>query len=376
MIQFSLDLLTFWGIDSSLVSIVKCRILYQMLKNQADASSILQVWFSSAWTSKAQLDFQNTVTNLMESYEIETDVLKLLSYWKNSKIDDKAATQSWSRTYLRDVLTYPFEACTNLRNEHDRVDYARYLFTGVIFADEAKIKHGNVTMFSIPDSFIVTKVEDENFYHTFNFNHSEFEYEGSLMKSMEAFMIKKTKGLASLVSNGRVRMNFMTARVGMKTESMKLFDRIKENNVRTIDWSNLCDYFSIQDFLKMAKAASSTNTVHYFHVMNWAQCYKGSSIFDYKRKMSLIKAAFKSYKLCHKDQISKSENYRKMWADELKFMNNVSVLDWSLTNECGDKYLNHFFGGKDVRFTRNIPIVEHWGFWRTAHVLSGKFAFV
>ena len=108
----------------------------------------------------------------------------------------------------------------------------------------------------------------------------------------------------------------MTARVGMKTESMKLLERIKENNVSTIDWSNLCDYFSMQDFLKMAKAASSTNTVHYFHVMNWAQCYKGSSIFDYKRKMSLIKAAFKSYKLCHKYQISKSENYRKMWADE------------------------------------------------------------
>ena len=126
------------------------------------------------------------------------DVLKLLSYWKNSKIDDKAAAQSCSRTYSGDV----FEACTNLRNEHDRIDYARYLFTGVIFADEDEIKHGNVTMFSIPDSFIVIKVEDENFYHTFNFNHSEFEYEGSLMKSMEAFMVKKTKGLASLASCG------------------------------------------------------------------------------------------------------------------------------------------------------------------------------
>ena len=368
--------LIFFGIDSSVVSITRSKILYEMINNKADATSILQVWFSSAWTNKAQVEFQKAVTHLIYAREDDTDVMKLLLYWKDAKMDVKGAKKLWSNMYLRDELDYTFAALANLKNDCDRVDYARYLFTGVIFADETNIKHGNITMFSIPSMLGVHKAEEENFYFTFNFSHPEFEYKGTLMKSMEALMMKKTKELLTLVNEEKVRMDFKVAKVDLGMESMKLLDSIQKLSPRTVDWSNLSDYFSMQDFLKMARAASSKNTVHYVHIMNWTQCYKGANIFDYKDKMPVIKSAFDSYKLSHKDLASKSENYRKMWAEEIKYMNNINVIDWSLSNKCRDKYLDHFFGGKDVKFTSNPPNNGHWEFKRAVFVICGVFSFV
>jgi hypothetical protein len=40
--------LDFYGIDSVNVSIVRCWILYQMMRNGANPRSVLQVWFSTA----------------------------------------------------------------------------------------------------------------------------------------------------------------------------------------------------------------------------------------------------------------------------------------------------------------------------------------
>ena len=82
-----------------------------------------------------------------------------------------------------------FMSLVNLKKECDRVDYARYLLTGTIFADEIQVKHGNVTMFCIPENLGVSKVDDENFFNSFNFFHPEFSYKGSLMKSVERFMM-------------------------------------------------------------------------------------------------------------------------------------------------------------------------------------------
>ena len=65
-----------------------------------------------------------------------------------------------------------------------------------------------------------------------------------------------------------------------------------------------------------------------------------------------------------------------MWVEELKYMNSMSVIDWSLSKECRDKYLNHFFGGKDVKFTSNPPNEGHWGFKRNVSDICGGFTFV
>ena len=49
-------------------------------------------------------------------------------------------------------------------------------------------------------------------------------------------------------------MSFECAR--MCVEDAHLIDRIKKMNPRTLDWSNLSDYCSKEDFLEMAKGVS------------------------------------------------------------------------------------------------------------------------
>ena len=345
-----------------------------MMINRADPRNILQVWFSTGWTDQTHHDFQQSLTDLIGSKQTEAEIVKLLRHWKKYKIGVKAAQMKWSAMYLSQNMDNPFDPCANLRNESDRVDFARYLFTGVIFADETKIKHGNKTMFVIPENLGVSKREDENFFHTFNFNHSDFEYDGTLKKSMDTFMMKKTEEIVQLVGDGKIRMDFMKAKVGLDTK--KLLQELKEMNPITIDWSNLSDFFSMEDFLEMSRAASSSDTTHYLHIMNWTQCYKGASVIDYQHKLPIIKKAFKEYRRCHKKLLSISSNYRQMWSEKIMFMNYASVVDWSLSNDCSDKYLWYFFAGKDTEFLSNPPYLGHWGFQRSDTNICGKFKFV
>ena len=71
----------------------------------------------------------------------------------------------------------PFEACVNLENVVDRVDYAQYLFTGYILVEENTIQYRNVTMFSFPEDIVSKRSVGENFFHTFNFSNTTFVYE-------------------------------------------------------------------------------------------------------------------------------------------------------------------------------------------------------
>ena len=55
------------------------------------------------------------------------------------------------------------------------------------------------------------KLKDENFFHTFNFDHSQFVYENSLMESVEKFMIKKTEEMTKQIQRQKIKMNIKVA---------------------------------------------------------------------------------------------------------------------------------------------------------------------
>ena len=78
-------------------------------------------------------------------------------------------------------------------------------------------------------------------------------------------MMRKTKEMIELIQSKQVKMNFKIATIG--PDSSELLNAIKSMNAWTIDWLNIIDYFSKNDFLKMSKAASSEDTVHYVHIV-------------------------------------------------------------------------------------------------------------
>ena len=66
----------FYGLDSAVVSIVRCKILYQMILNQVMSRSILQVWFSSGWSNSTLKDFIDACNQLMKTRELPGNLLR------------------------------------------------------------------------------------------------------------------------------------------------------------------------------------------------------------------------------------------------------------------------------------------------------------
>ena len=175
----------------------------------------------------------------------------LVQYWLSNDVPLKKATDEWFKGISGVVA--PYEPCANFKNEIDRVDYARYLFTGYIFEEEEKnLSSGNRTMFAIPLNLKVTKTPGENFFHIFDTpSNTNFEYKDSLKLSVDEFVIGKIEMLKELVSKEKLVMTFEQGFVSRKNS--ELIAKIKNLNAYTIDWSNIPDYLTKEDFLEIAK---------------------------------------------------------------------------------------------------------------------------
>ena len=158
------DCIQFHGFDSSMVCIARCKLLHQMLLDSAAARSVLQVWFSSAWSDQTLQDLLKACKALLHQDGLLTgDELQLVKFWMSKAVSIKTAITEWTKG-LEDVVAKPFQPCANFRHEIDRVDYARYIFTGFIFEeDERFLTSGNRTMFAIPDWVGATKMTGNTF---------------------------------------------------------------------------------------------------------------------------------------------------------------------------------------------------------------------
>ena len=80
------------GVDSSMVSIVRCKILYHMILNQATSRSILQVWFSSGWSESTLKEFIEACNLLLESKKLPKNEANLVQHWLKNNVTLQMAT--------------------------------------------------------------------------------------------------------------------------------------------------------------------------------------------------------------------------------------------------------------------------------------------
>ena len=80
---------------------------------------------------------------------------------------------------------------------------------------------------------------------------NELNYVDSLKMSVDKFMLEKMEMLKKLVRDERLAMNFELGFVSR--ENSELIKKIRKMNPYTIDWSNIPDYLTKEDFLAIAK---------------------------------------------------------------------------------------------------------------------------
>ena len=298
----------FHGVDSAVVSITRCKILHEMVKNQASSRSILQVWFSSGWSELTLTEFMAACYSvLLTGNDLNVHEKILIHDWMNNEASLQTAYYQWSQSSARRG-TCIFNPCVNFRRETDRVDYARYLLTGIIFEEtEESLITANRTMF-VSGSKIR---QHEDFYFNIDTIYSKENISSSLKTSADTMMMQRMDLLKEMTKKGLLTMSFECAR--MCVEDAHLIDRIKKMNPRTLDWSNLSDYCSKEDFLEMAKGVSGDKTaVHYMHSCNWPQRVPGSFIADYDKldMRNVLRTSYKAWEAIHKKLLGSFAQYR------------------------------------------------------------------
>ena len=88
------------GVDSSMVSIVRCKVLYQMILNQAQSRSILQVWFSSGWSDSTLKEFIEACNLLLQCKKLPKNEANLLQHWLKKNVTLTMATNEWFKGTL------------------------------------------------------------------------------------------------------------------------------------------------------------------------------------------------------------------------------------------------------------------------------------
>ena len=151
----------FHGVDFAMVSITRCKLLHRMLLDNASSRSILQVWFSSCWSETTLEQFLFSCKSLMNGNSLAKEEQSLVGFWLTNTVTVKNACSEWFKGVENSIVS-DFKPCANFRHEIDRVEYARYLFTGYIFVEkETSLVCGNRTMFAIPEHLGTSKVVGE-----------------------------------------------------------------------------------------------------------------------------------------------------------------------------------------------------------------------
>ena len=342
--EANIDPITFIGYDKSEVVIARSLIIYEMMLQGVCAESILQVWFSTGWNENTQKDFKETCQDLLKKEDLGIDhrVKKLMKHWVKTVMSAKTVLPLW-REFIQE---YQMEPLKNLQYEKDRIDYARYVFTGHIFGKNDKdYIHGNVTMFSLPTEYDNYQRQDENFFAALSLRN--FTYCSSLLASItDQFMVAMTN-LMEHIKNQKIVCTFMLRDLSLSNKAA--LDEIKDLDAKVLDWSNIPDYLPAKDFFAMAKACDGTDTTHSLHYMNWQGHVFGTSLIDYPDKSRVFKDLKKVFVAEYQD-VKKERPFLRQDQYLLYYMN---VADEVLCHKYRQKFIDHV-----VAKDRDITISE------------------
>ena len=276
-------ILTFYGYDSSWVTVLRSKIIYCAMKyyteEQITTRSLLQIWFSSCWDKETSDSFDMLIKDAVADPErfqldIEKDV-PILQKWQEVTITKEESVEEFSKDIDE------FNDIWHMKINIDRVKFFRYLFTGCIFVDEKMIVCGNKTMFA--DVCGTTKKPGELFFKAIDLSANGFK-SGRKTDSLYDNIIRVTHniifGFRSFVRMGKI-VCILQRKVIDPIKELEFADTIKALKPYSIDWSSLPDYFEKNSFMRFAEACSVESTLHTVHFLEWDKYVFGACHVDW-----------------------------------------------------------------------------------------------
>ena len=348
----------YFAYDRCPIILARSTIIWRMIRMKSvPDESVLQVWFSSCLDNKATKDFKKVCHILLKELvnDEQKDVVELIQLWSESTFPKKYALSNWMTQFNKNVFN--FLPLNNLKNKEDRIQYARYLLTGILFVDEANITSGNVSMFLMPeDGKIYQRGMQENLFHTIDIHSRCFNSESSKSMSFIEFtktlIKKKLQIFRKMIQGDKIEICFNQENISV--EDVKLAKEIKQLNAARIEWSNIPDYLERNKFLQFAEKCSKKNTVHDIDVMNWPQKVYGTVWVDYLSDKTWLKTKYfqlKNELIKETKEIWKQERYA--YSNHVKFVEPKylglykNIFEQKICTEYIKKYVKYFFKKSD-----------------------------
>eukprot|EP01026_Neomeris_dumetosa_P014650 TRINITY_DN15379_c0_g1_i10.p1 TRINITY_DN15379_c0_g1~~TRINITY_DN15379_c0_g1_i10.p1 ORF type:complete len:415 (+),score=35.74 TRINITY_DN15379_c0_g1_i10:277-1521(+) len=268
--------LKFVGYEQSVYCTAKSLVIGQMLQEGLEPESILQVWYSSGWSSKTLDQFRMIVGKLLQQKLQDQEVEELLRYWLAApRVSLKESQRIWLRLHKRHQCL-----AANALKEQDRIELCSYSLTGRLLQCDV----GSVVMFANPPSFPHIALDETVMWqikeHEVQQNYEQY---GSILGAFVGLTISRISKLGEKISSGQIELDLRRKTVSL--DDVKTLKEIKATSPYTISWSNLVDYCGSERFHKMARQCSAeSDTIHFMHSMNWIQEVKGASVLDYPLK--------------------------------------------------------------------------------------------
>lgn len=237
------------------------------------------MWYSSSWSKSTLGSFRKALREMLNGTDAaiySAEVVSLLEHWQQFDVTLRTARSEWlERHSLRNHVEI-----ANFRREMDRFALCHYLLSGEILESEV----GSVAMFGLPCAKGRNKYEialNEWFLHCLpnRMLAKELDTKTSYIDAAIHILRKQISKLKKLVSSGEVIIEIRHKGVTMSERGG--IREIRKLSPQSISWSNLCDYYSNEEFHRMTRACSTSDTTHYVSSMNWSTEIKGTFMMDY-----------------------------------------------------------------------------------------------
>ena len=259
--------------DSCPFVCAKSKIILLMLQDKSiTVESIVQVWYSSGWSYQTDKDFVQACNYYLSKFEEEDqDIKTIIRGWSEApQVPIQKSRDEWFES-----MNPLKEDCYNPLYENDRVEISRYFVTGELLACDV----GSRCMFVIPLKGY-QRWREENFFNTQDLR-SLPDNKKSFLSSVVNQVLKEIQITKNKFKESKGFLNIHIVRNEISPGNQEILAELKKLDPWVIIWSNLCDYYSKEDFMYMVRNISAKQTMHAGHSMNWTQMVFGTELSDY-----------------------------------------------------------------------------------------------
>lgn len=272
--------LRFVGYEMNAFNVAKSQIIVTLLKDvQVPLTTVLQIWYSSAWSRAAEKAFRSAAGACAKNAPDE--VKTYLSHWiSTASLPLEEARAKWLEYH---DAGRDWSAVGCMTRHKDRMALCHYYLTGDVAHEVPDT--GSLAMWSVPAGAPPLEKGESAFNAV---STSDLQKEigtkkgPDVMAALQHILLGRLQRLRNLLGSDLQ----VDLRVGTLTPQAAVVHEIAAMQPWTMSWSNLLDHSNLKHFHAMARACSiHGDTIHYGYSMNWITGVFGTCIMDFPQDM-------------------------------------------------------------------------------------------